>query len=83
MVEITGREGETAVIENRVTSDDSKLIEETSASVDGPASERDDGNEYPDYWQAAFGQTAFGQAKPWFFPAVPGTYGNSYLAGDE
>jgi hypothetical protein len=68
---------------NSIKSDDSKLIQGKAASLDRPASERDDGNEYPDYWQAAFGQTVFGQAKPWWVPAVPGTYGNSYLAGDE
>ena len=81
------RQGEMAVIENRVTSDHSKLIKEKAANLDGPAGppapERDDANEYAAYWQADYWQAAFWQPGPWFFPAVPGTYGNSYRAGDE
>jgi hypothetical protein len=76
----SARQGETAVIENRVTSDDSKLIREKAASLDGPGGpptpEPDDGNELADYWQAL-------KVTPWFFPAVPRTFGNSYRAGDE
>ena len=77
MFETTARQGEMAVIENRVTSDDSKLIKDRAASLDGsagrPVPERDDANE----------GAAFSQARPWLFPAVPGTYSNSYRAGDE
>jgi hypothetical protein len=76
-----------AVIENRVTSDDSMLIQEKAARLDGPVGrampERDDANEYAAYWQADYWQAAFSQATPWLFPAVPGTYSNSYRAGDE
>jgi hypothetical protein len=76
MFETTARQGEMAVIENKVTSDDFNLIQEKAARLDGPAGptmpERDDANEY----------AAFSQARPWLFPAVPGTYSNSYRAGD-
>ena len=85
--ETTARQGEMAVIENRVASDDSKLIQEKAARLDGPAGrtmpERDDDNEYAAYWHADYWQAAFSQARPWLFPAVPGTYSNSYRAGDE
>lgn len=77
------------MIENRVTSDDSKLIQEKAVRLDDPAGrtmpERDganEANEYAAYWQADYWQAAFSQARPWLFPAVPGTYSNSYRAGD-
>jgi len=51
-------------------------VKEQAFSLDGPVGppepERDDANEY----------AAFSQARPWLFPAVPGTYSNSYRAGD-
>nr|WP_294516309.1 hypothetical protein [uncultured Rhodopila sp.] len=87
MFETTARQGEMAVIENKVTSDDFNLIQEKAARLDGPAGptmpERDDANEYAAYWQADYWQAAFSQARPWLFAAVPGTYSNSYRAGDE
>ncbi len=63
------------MIENRVTSDDLKLVEGKADVLGGPAGpsapERDDANEYAAYWRERSG----------FFPAIPGR--NRYPAGDE
>jgi hypothetical protein len=65
------------VIDKTVTSDESKLMMEAAASLDGPVvppvPERNDASEYTAYWQV----------RSWFFPVARGNNGNSYRAGDE